>query len=373
MTFMNKYIKILGFTLLSTFVLSSNVSANNKYITKKSKLTTYQGFKGKAYADKKLKKHSFSLKKYKNTKLYSNKYILVKKNNTNKKYLYVHSKNNKLKGFTGSNNVKVYPEKKVSKKIVKNLNIKSKEQLMSYIRQCPDLLPEGQVLNLSKSSYNNYKNLLSKQFNINKYSSSPAFKDGHAFLYTDDKDLQTPLKDAINNWNKAFGSNIFELGNVQDETLKVELVTKDNNDWDGMFSNNSILVNKNNFYNQKYNKQINQINGAKVNVNDLIDGKNAKSKEQNEFNNASNSPLDNKYWTGVIMHEMAHAMGLGHTPYANDIVFAESSEEQEQSNLPLKYTWSTLRANNEKIATMTNKLSQRDLNRARLAKNMGVW
>ncbi|MCK8606824.1 hypothetical protein [Apilactobacillus ozensis] len=370
---MNKYIKILGFTLLSTFVLGSNVSANSKYVTKKSKLTTYQGIKGKAYSDKNLKKHSFSLKKYKSTKLYSNKYILVKKDNTTKKYVYVHSKNNKLKGFTSSKNVKVYPTKKVNHKIVKNLDITSKERLMSYIKQCPDLLPEGQLLNLSKSSYTNYKNLLSKQFNINKYSSSPAFKDGHAFLYTDDKDLKAPLADAINNWNKAFGSNIFELGNVQDETLKVELVTKDNNDWDGMFSNNSILVNKNNFYNQKYNKQINQINGAKVDVNDLIDGKNAKSKEQKEFNNASDSPLDNKYWTGVIMHEMAHAMGLGHTPYANDIVFAESSEEQEQSKLPLKYTWSTLRANNEKIATMTNKLSQRDLNRARLAKNMGIW
>ncbi|WP_220751933.1 hypothetical protein [Apilactobacillus xinyiensis] len=370
---MKKHIKILGLALFSTLVLSSNVSANAKTVTKNSTKITYEPINGRVYSNKKLTKQSFSLNKYKQTKFYSNKYILIKNKKTTQKFIYIHSKNYKLKGYTSEKNLRVYKAKKNSSKIINNLDIKSKSQLMSYINQCPDLLPEGQILNLSKSSYTQYKDLLAKEFNINKYSSSPAFENGHAYLYTDDEHLKTPLKDAIDNWNKAFGSNIFELGNVKDETLKVELVTRNSNDWDGMFSNNSILVNKNNFYNEKYNKQINQINGAKVDINDLLDGKNTKRKEQEAFNNASNSPLDNKYWTGVIMHEMAHAMGLGHTPYANDIVFAESSEEQEQSKLPLKYTWRTLRANNEKIATMTNKLSQRDLNRARLAKFMGVW
>ncbi|WP_225352115.1 matrixin family metalloprotease [Secundilactobacillus similis] len=39
------------------------------------------------------------------------------------------------------------------------------------------------------------------------------------------------------------------------------------------------------------------------------------------------APEATTYWQSVLVHEMGHSLGLDHTPYLTDIMYAETSDD----------------------------------------------
>jgi len=80
-----------------------------------------------------------------------------------------------------------------------------------------------------------------------------------------------------------------------------------------------------------------------------------------------------KYWTGVMMHELGHALGLDHTPYLADIVFANNNKEGKYESQNVKYPWSAFKGPQVNGGVETQTLSQRDIDRAKLTEQLGYW
>ncbi|KRM43412.1 matrixin family metalloprotease [Lentilactobacillus parafarraginis] len=81
------------------------------------------------------------------------------------------------------------------------------------------------------------------------------------------------------------------------------------------------------------------------------------------------------YWTTVIMHEMGHSMGLYHTPYKSDVMYASASNEQspDATPSPVRYSWTQPKDPDDARAYTTATLSSRDVDRAKLAEILGYW
>ncbi|MFD1126281.1 matrixin family metalloprotease [Lentilactobacillus raoultii] len=99
--------------------------------------------------------------------------------------------------------------------------------------------------------------------------------------------------------------------------------------------------------------------------------KNAYIEEQPSISQASTT----NYWTTVIMHEMGHGLGLYHTPYQSDVMFASSSTEQDPDATPspVKYTWTQSKDPSDARAYISATLTSRDVDRAKLAGLLGYW
>ncbi len=75
------------------------------------------------------------------------------------------------------------------------------------------------------------------------------------------------------------------------------------------------------------------------------------------------------FWEATITHELGHSLGLDHTPYQDDIMYAQSGS----SSNSIKYSWTSSKAGKGTVAALTNVLSTRDVNRTKLTKLLGYW
>ncbi|GHP14322.1 hypothetical protein YK48G_17470 [Lentilactobacillus fungorum] len=95
--------------------------------------------------------------------------------------------------------------------------------------------------------------------------------------------------------------------------------------------------------------------------------------DYNQEQATASTTLETHYWITVITHELGHALGLYHTPYQNDIMYAPTDNETEATASPVKYSWTDPKDPDAPKAYETATLSSRDINRAKLTKLLGYW
>ncbi|EHO47940.1 matrixin family metalloprotease [Lentilactobacillus kisonensis] len=88
---------------------------------------------------------------------------------------------------------------------------------------------------------------------------------------------------------------------------------------------------------------------------------------------SSSDTLETNYWITVVTHELGHTLGLYHTPYQSDIMYAPTDNESESTLSPVKYSWNSPKDPNSPKASETATLSTRDIDRAKLTKLLGYW
>ncbi len=111
---------------------------------------------------------------------------------------------------------------------------------------------------------------------------------------------------------------------------------------------------------ENYNAEVSQLQQAV---------KDAYNQEQPSISQASTE----NYWTTVIMHELGHSLGLYHTPYRSDVMYASSSSEQDATPSPVKYAWTQAKDPSDDRAYVSATLTSRDVDRAKLAGILGYW
>ncbi|MFD1455140.1 hypothetical protein ACFQ44_05470 [Levilactobacillus lanxiensis] len=75
----------------------------------------------------------------------------------------------------------------------------------------------------------------------------------------------------------------------------------------------------------------------------------------------------------VIMHELGHSLGLDHTPYLADMLFANGNLQGKYTSANVKYPWEEFKGPEVKQGIDTGILSQRDIDRAKLTEQLGYW
>ncbi|AQW21074.1 peptidase M10 [Lentilactobacillus curieae] len=327
--------------------------------TKKFDTKKFRATKGYIYSSAKLTKKVHNADNYPKTVFYVNKQVTVKKTNgKNAVYYYVQNKSKKVKGYIWRGYMIQIPSKKVvanSESATDNNQVSAEaaEQMMSagamsrLIDEAPDMNPSDAILNLSANEYNVYGETLNKAYNIIKTSPSGMFNNHTATIYVENSRLVPYVQQAIEKWNSAMEQTVFKLGTRNNHTLEVKLVNASNSDWDGMYNGQAVYIDASRFLNPRYpTAYLSQQKAAQI--------------------------TPSTYWVGVMTHELGHTLGLDHTGYQSDLMYASSSE----GNAVAKYSWktpversSTGLDGTENGGTFTD----RDINRAKLAQKLGYW
>ncbi len=334
-----KKFKLVLFLLLTSFlslgIVSPQMKANAAtpkvvQVVKTVKATPkkYVALGGYLYSSSKLTKQVFNLKNYSKTVFTVKKTVTVKLDNgKTQKIVYVDSANKKMKGFAYPQYLKEYQE---------NQPI-SETKLNDLINSFPDLDPSGQLLCLTSQDYVNYKSLFDEKFNLLSGGLS-GFKNHQEILFVKDPDLLPFVQAGVNIWNKALGSQVFIVTTTPNENAVSISFQPTNDGWDGITYNSEIHSNSVDFFDSNYRPNNWQI-----------------------------------YWTGAVVHELGHRLGLNHTPYRKDILAAPESADGKFTKRAVKYAWKNY-ADPENIrAVEIAQLSKRDIDRAKLTKLLGYW
>ncbi|GAY72327.1 M57 family metalloprotease [Lentilactobacillus kosonis] len=328
---------------------AAKVVKTQKFSTRK-----YRATKGYIYLTSALTKKVHNAKNYPKTVFYTSRQVVVKKNNGKRAvYYFVQNKSKKVKGYIWRGYL-VQIKKVTSDKTPANNKptpettpIISGGTLNQLINNAPDLDPSSAILNLSSQEYSAYQNTLNKAYNVIRTSPSSMFKNDIARIYVTDSRLKPYVQQAISKWNSELNETVFTMGTKNNHTLTVNLAANDDADWDGMYNGEAVYIEATRFLNSRY---------------------------PNAYMDSQLSTLVNptSYWAGVITHELGHTLGLDHTGYQSDLMFASSSE----GSAIAKYDWRTpveASSNGLDGAESGGSFTSRDIDRAKLAKNLGYW
>ncbi len=216
------------------------------------------------------------------------------------------------------------------------------DQLNSLIQSSPDLDPTGQLLNLNAADYSTYNGTLRKNFNLTPVGGTTGTFTNHQQTVTArDAALAPYVQMAVNNWNQALGSQVFTYTSDQNAQLTFYLVSKA-----GLITGRDDAT---------FTGPYAQIDS------DTFDW---------DASHITKNP-GYDYWTGVCMQMLGNDLGLQPTPYVNDIMGISDSSLYSGGNF--KYSWSSIKENGSNALDYTGALSQRDVDRAKLAKAVGLW
>lgn len=342
-----KWLRI-RFVLLATMMFSFSLMAINTTTQAAAKSTAakvirvnqqpktaYQATNGIIYQNSTLTQKAHNAKNYPQTIFYSSKQITVQKANGKKAiYYYIVNKSNTVKGYIWHGY------------LTKTQVAMSQKSLIKLINAAPDMNPDESIRELKPINYEVHEAEFDLAYNVFHFSPTAMFKDHQALVYVADPELSQHVQNAMNKWNDALGETIFQLGTKNDNTLKISFGNGTKEGWDGLYDGKQIYIDKAHYHDAKY------------------------PLEYMKPTLAAKFTID-QYWDGVVAHELGHTLGLDHTGYQADLMYATSSS----GNMIAKYIWKkpVVKSANGLDGTEMATISIRDSNRAKLTKLLGYW
>ena len=314
----------------------------------KAPFKAYRAKKGYIYSNAKLTKRIHNAKNYPKTTLYSQKEAIIKKSNGKQAvYYYVMSKNRKVQGYIWHRYLTPVPIKDniASSETSTNQPI-SQKALVNPINKAPDMDPTESIRSLKPIDYIANETIFDLGYNVFRFSPSSMFKSHQATVYVASGKLAPLAQAAMTKWNNVLGSQVFKLGTAKTHTLAIRLGNGTKDGWDGLYDGKGIYIDHTHFNNPNYPIAY-------------------------MSENLGSQTSYQQYWTGVIAHELGHTLGLDHTGYQADLMYAPNSD----GNFITKYLWKRPieRSSTGLDGTEMGTITQRDLNRARLTRVLGYW
>ncbi|GAD17716.1 matrixin family metalloprotease [Lentilactobacillus otakiensis] len=297
--------------------------------------TAYRATNGPIYQSATLTKKVHNAKNYPQTIFYSSKHVTVKKTNGKTAiYYYIANKSNTVKGYIWHGY------------LTKTQVAMSQKSLVKLINAAPDMDPDESIRSLKPINYEAHEAAFDLAYNVFHFSPTAMFKDHQALVYVTNPELRQHVQNAMNKWNNALGETAFRLGTKNNHTLKISFGNGTKEGWDGLYNGKQIYIDKTHYHDAKYPLEyMKPTLAAKFTI--------------------------NQYWDGVVAHELGHTLGLDHTGYQADLMYAATSS----GNMIAKYIWKkpVEKSANGLDGTEMATISIRDLNRAKLTKLLGYW
>jgi len=371
----------MGVLAAAPVAVTPTVQAKTKVsITSKKSISTQkyqidQSKAKKAYAYKSdMKKKAFKLSSGHSTVFYAKAQETVKVGKSSRLYYYVKSSSNsKMAGWVWHGY------------LMKPLM--SKSALAKLVASGPDLDPSSTLLKQPSAFYSANRAYLTKEFNMSGQLTT--FKNHQARIYIADPSLKTYTQKAMSVWNKALGRSVFISGTSKKHDLVV--TTKSSKQWDGLNDGSHLYISSNALKDKTYmdsvadTPEIRALYNQYENVADAYKNAPNDSAEKDAYLTQGHTlydeliaaqkaaaPSATAYWEGVIVHELGHSLGIDHTPYLTDIMYAETSDDGFSSSVNGKYDWSAPKDPSDTRLEAPS-LSDRDIDRAKLGMELGYW
>jgi hypothetical protein len=321
----------------------------------------------------KLAKKVFKLSNYPNTTFYAKGHEALKVNGKTRVYYYIQSASNKKKAGWVWRGYLTTPSM-------------SGSTLMKTIANGTDLQPASSLLKQPASFYTKYAATLKKNFNLTGKLTNNT--NDQIRVYVAKSQLKTYATKAMSVWNAALGQKVFITGTATKHDLI--LSTQAASDWDGLNDGSHIYLSSTALADPTYVDSVadtpqirelyteyEKVAAAYKSATDATTKKANYDKGKALYNELiaaqkAAAPEATTYWESVLVHEMGHSLGLDHTPYLTDIMYAETSDDGFSSAVTGKYSWNAPKDTNDSRRE-TPSVSARDIARAKLAEKLGYW